>query len=467
MADETQKFAPGDALRAAFSAAMSAMYRREVPAYGELLELVQAVNADTLGAYPELKAQLERTGELDRLSAERHGAIRLGTGEELSFMRRIFALMGMFPVGYYDLTVAGLPVHATAFRPVSGDSLKANSFRIFCSLLRLDLISDEALRVDAADVLEKRDIFSDTLRTLVREAEAAGGVQVEEADAFIAAVLDVFRWRSEANVSAELYERFLSQHRLIADIVCFKGPHINHLTPRTLDIDAVQTGMPARGINPKAVIEGPPRRTCPILLRQTAFKALSEAVDFPDGDGTSTAGVHTARFGEIEQRGVALTPAGRALYDALLSRTRAEVMPAPDGSNAAAYAAALEKVFAEFPDRWAALHKQGLAYFTYHLTSAANPGKQTSLDALIETGHVELIPITYEDFLPVSAAGIFRSNLGDEQGESFTGEEMQAAFERLLGAPVLDPDTVYAELQQSSREACQAAIHARQTTGAT
>ncbi len=29
-------------------------------------------------------------------------------------------------------------------------------------------------------------------------------------------------------------------------------------------------------------------------------------------------GTHTARFGEIEQRGVALTPKGRQLYDDLL-----------------------------------------------------------------------------------------------------------------------------------------------------
>ena len=465
MAEQTAEMIAPDALRADFSGAMSAMYRREVPAYGELVDLVEAVNTNALASDPALKARLERSGELDRLSAERHGAIRLGTGEELSFMRRIFALMGMFPVGYYDLTIAGLPVHATAFRPVAGDSLKANSFRIFCSLLRLDLIEEEALRTDAADILEARDIFSDELRDLVRRAEAEGGVRADETDAFIAAVIEVFRWRSEANVSAELYDRFLSQHRLIADIVCFKGPHINHLTPRTLDIDAVQTGMPARGINPKAVIEGPPRRDCPILLRQTAFKALSEAVDFPDAGGAREAGVHTARFGEIEQRGVALTPAGRALYDTLLAKTREKVMPAPDGSNAAPYMQALEEEFAAFPDNWETLRKQGLAYFTYHAATGTKVEADADIDALIEAGQVELAPITYEDFLPVSAAGIFRSNLGDEQGETFSGQEMQTAFERLLGAPVLDSDALYAELQQKSLDACLAVMGANQTTG--
>jgi uncharacterized glyoxalase superfamily metalloenzyme YdcJ len=72
--------------------------------------------------------------------------------------------------------------------------------------------------------------------------------------------------------------------------------------------------MPECGIEPKALIEGPPRREVPILLRQTSFKALEEPVMFAG----EHRGTHSARFGEIEQRGVALTPKGRALYDRLL-----------------------------------------------------------------------------------------------------------------------------------------------------
>lgn len=88
--------------------------------------------------------------------------------------------------------------------------------------------------------------------------------------------LETFRWHTQTTVSAAEYELLHTQHCLIADVVAFKGPHINHLTPRTLDIDQIQAGMPARGITPKAVIEGPPQRRCPILLRQTSFKALQE-----------------------------------------------------------------------------------------------------------------------------------------------------------------------------------------------
>lgn len=116
--------------------------------------------------------------------------------------------------------------------------------------------------------------------------------------------LETFRWHRHATVDEETYHALHREHRLIADVVCFPGCHINHLTPRTLDIDRAQALMPECGIEPKALIEGPPRREVPILLRQTSFKALEEPVMFAG----EHRGTHSARFGEIEQRGVALTP---------------------------------------------------------------------------------------------------------------------------------------------------------------
>ncbi|MDO4593220.1 MAG: DUF1338 family protein, partial [Comamonadaceae bacterium] len=119
-------FVSSNEIRTRFSRAMSEMYRKEVPQYGSLVELVADVNAQTLQAQPALRAQLEQSGEIHRLDIERHGAIRVGTPEELVTLRRLFAVMGMEPVGYYDLSVAGVPVHSTAFRPVSDEALLAN-----------------------------------------------------------------------------------------------------------------------------------------------------------------------------------------------------------------------------------------------------------------------------------------------------------------------------------------------------
>ncbi len=447
-----------DAIRARFSAAMSAMYREEVPAYGALLDLVAEVNAETLAERADLRERLVATDELARISDERHGAIRLGTAAELAMMRRVFAVMGMVPVGYYDLTEANVPVHSTAFRPVGAESLRRNPFRVFTSLLRMELIADEGLRAEAEAVLGRRQIFTPAAVALVERAEAEGGLSEADADRFVAEVLETFRWHDKAIVTAELYEKLHDAHRLVADVVSFRGPHINHLTPRTLDIDKVQARMPLRGIAPKAVVEGPPTRACPILLRQTSFKALDEAVAFRHGGGW-VPGQHTARFGEIEQRGIALTPKGRALYDHLLTETRKIVRPAADGSNAADYTDALERTFAAFPDDWEAIRVQGLGYFAWSLTDAAQPGQgELTVDEALARGMIRPDPVVYEDFLPVSAAGIFQSNLGDGAQQEFAASPNQRRFEADLGAEVLNEFHHYAGIEAATLRACLNAL---------
>ena len=187
-------------------------------------------------------------------------------------------------------------------------------------------------------------------------------------------------------------------------------------------------------------------------MRQTAFKALNEAIRFPV-DGGWQEGQHTARFGEIEQRGVALTPKGRALYDSLLAVVRADILPAADGSNAEEYVAKLEEVFAAFPDSWRALHDQGLAYFKYGIGQGAATGDD--LPSLLDAGALTISPIIYEDFLPVSAAGIFQSNLGDEARSDSQAASSRAEFEAALGKPVTDEFALYEAMQAAS---CAAAL---------
>ncbi len=392
-----------DALRARFSEALSAMYRQEVPLYGDLLALVARTNRPA------------SDDQDHRLEVERHGAIRLGTEAELVLVARLFAVLGLHPVGYYDLAPAGVPVHSTAFRPITARGLAISPFRVFTSLLRLELIADPALREEAAAILSRRCIATPRLLELLALAEAEGGLPEADADAFVAEALHVFRWHRTAAVDAPLYARLKAAHPLVADVVCFRGPHLNHLTPRTRDIDAAQAAMREAGMNPKPAIEGPPRRQVPILLRQTSFQALEEPVLFP-GPGGEAAGTHTARFGEIEQRGAALTPEGRALYDRLLAQAQAAI------ADGAPHDDATRRTFAGFPDDPGSLHEAGLAFF--------RPGTPE--------------PILYEDFLPVSAAGIFRSNLGHDNKTGGLAAGERARFEAALGAKVLDEMALYA-----------------------
>ncbi|ETS84094.1 hypothetical protein PFICI_02119 [Pestalotiopsis fici W106-1] len=460
----SEKLSP-TVIRHKFSIEMSKVYRNEVPLYSDLLELVTNVNEAFLDSHPALRETMRQTKQLERLQYERHGAIRLGTAEEMKAMARFLAVMGMQPVGYYDLAQppAHLPIHATCFRCTDLESLSVNPFRLFVSVLRPECISVK-LRSKALEILSRRQIFSDQCLELVSLAESTGGLTANQADQFIAEGIETFKWRGSATVSLSEYQELQEENPLLADIVAFPGPHINHLTPRTLDIDEVQLQMEKQGIPLKEIIEGPPARNCPILLRQTSFKALKEGVFFPvslDQSGSQNGmvlGSHTARFGEIEQRGVALTEKGRALYDHLVNEAWKNGVTPQDPE-------AYTDLFRAFPDTWEELRQYGLAWFRYYVsTDKADLNDDRfnmTVDDLIQQGSICYEPMTYEDFLPLSAAGIFRSNLrktssqDDSSGQEDMSGASRDALQASLGMPILDEIQTYEKLQKESLIGCK------------
>jgi uncharacterized glyoxalase superfamily metalloenzyme YdcJ len=412
-------FMPAWRLRQNFTDRLSQMYRDEVPAYGSLVDLVDGINKDA-----EPSADLATS----RLGHERHGAIRLAAPEELSLLNRALNVLGMKAVEYYDLGPAGLPVHSTAFRPTSADDIGKSAFRLFVSLVQIDQIKSPGLRDTAAKLVGKRSIFCSETLSLIALAERNGGLTESEGDVFLNGLIETFRWRGEALCSRTDYEAIVEEHPLLADVVCFPNPHINHLTPSVVDIDAAQAAMISANLPAKERIEGPPRRSCPILLRQTAFRALAETVHYPSGTASQESWKHTARFGEIEQRGAALTEKGMSLYSDCL-----------DSSD-----------FRRFPDDWDALRRSGLAWFRYvpgpEYRSSRAPDATSNaadLEPFIHRGIIQAEPIIYEDFLPVSAAGIFRSNLGGVSQMHCSAPPARAAFESALGHKILSAQDLY------------------------
>ncbi|EXJ83393.1 hypothetical protein A1O1_07015 [Capronia coronata CBS 617.96] len=448
-------FVDKDDLRTTFALAMSAMYKAEVPLYGDLVRIVQEVN--------QARSSKDLPVE-ERLDLERHGAIRLGTPHELRTVRRVFAQIGLHPVDYYDLSVAGLPMHATAFRPIDPKALSKNPFRIFTTLLRPELLRPEPRQL-ALQLLGRRNIFSDELVLLLGVGEEQGGFFPDQAERFIAEAMKTFKWHSVAAATHEDYEILAAEHPILADITCFNSAHINHLTPRTLDIEMAEARMKQEGLAVKSRIEGPPARQYAILLRQTSFLALREHISFPVRVSTGLVpGSHKARFGEIEQRGAALTAKGRRLYDEILSEALQRMGSVDEGKD---HEEAYKEVFAKYPDDWKALLEQGLVFFECRCTRSARgwtwsgPGSAVPLSRLLEAGVVETVPITYEDFLPFSAAGIFRSNLHSTSGDddaAFEPFEDRESLESALGSPISDSASLYARLQAESLAKCANAL---------
>src|SRR5699024_7496172 len=130
--------------------------------------------------------------------------------------------------------------------------------------------------------------------------------------------IDAFRL-SDDPVDYSWYKELEAISAVAADIGGVTTTHVNHLTPRVLDIDDLYRRMEALGITMIDEVQGPPAWNGPdILLRQTSFRALDEERIFKFDDGTVGPGELRVRFGEVEQRGIALTPKGRVLYDKML-----------------------------------------------------------------------------------------------------------------------------------------------------
>ncbi|BBY07458.1 2-oxoadipate dioxygenase/decarboxylase [Mycobacterium noviomagense] len=395
-------------LRARFATALSAMYGAEVPAYTMLVRVSEQVNRDYLARHPAA----ERLGSLERVTAERHGAIRVGSPAELAAVADLFAAFGMVPVGYYDLRTAAspIPVVSTAFRPVDNGELARNPFRVFTSMLATRdrrFFADE-LRRRVETFVGQRRLFDPALIARARQIAADGGCDAREADEFVAQAVAAFALSPEP-IDRDWYDELSRVSAVAADIAGVASTHLNHLTPRVLDIDELYRRMTAGGIAMIDTIQGPPRTDGPqVLLRQTSFRALAEPRRFRLDDGTVIEGTLRVRFGEVEARGVALTPKGHRRYDA--------AMAAPDPAQ----------VWARyFPSTDVEMAAQGLAYYR-----SGDPSK----------------PVVYEDFLPASAAGIFRSNLDSDAEAAQVADDSGYSLGWLTAAidrPIYDPYALY------------------------
>jgi uncharacterized glyoxalase superfamily metalloenzyme YdcJ len=514
-------------------AELSAMFGREVPLYDKSLLVNRITNravCDLLKAgYSKFSITDE---ELDKVSGERHGAIRIGTPEEYRWVAGFFAAFAMEPHNFYDMTTLGAksqPIVATAFR-----STLNPEHRVFTSLLMIDYFDPET-RQRVAGLLGRRQVFSDRAKELVLKNEQQGGLTPDEADELIReGTTRIFKWTGRAN-DFKLYKELSDAgFKIAADISCFESHHLNHLTPNTFCMDLYTAAMrlvlnevsteeferlATRALQqlrstlddfymklhfrhlslpaiqelgrqevpvelPTAIAhqvsqrlkqpdldltsikhsgfkdftEGPPVDT-PILLRQDAYKALTEPVIFREADGSETQQVHTARFGEIEQRFYATTPKGRSLYDECLQSAEAEraknptiTKTDPDG-----YLARYAEAFKPFPKTVPELVRTGMIFARYSVTakgaSNAQPITTTDIFQLVDQGLVEFEGLRYEDFLPFSAAGIFASNLG-QYGTKASGDQpticTKEGLEKIMGRPITDPNRVYAGLEAES-----------------
>jgi uncharacterized glyoxalase superfamily metalloenzyme YdcJ len=454
-------------LRTRFAARLSSLYGAEVPAYTTLVKVSQEVNQRVMAREG---ADAERLGSIGRVTAERHGAIRVGSPRELAQVSRVFGALGMVPCGFYDLRDAApapIPVVSTAFRPLDRAELATNPFRVFTSMLVPEdrRFFDPDLEARLRNFLNARELFPAELLALADVAVEHGELSAADADRYLELAAASFALSTDP-VDRAWYSELERISGVAADIGGVTTTHINHLTPRVLDIDDLYASMQARGIEMIDEIQGPPRWDGPdVLLRQTSFRALSEPRTFRDADGGISQGTLRVRFGEVEARGIALTPAGRDRFDELVATVDRRLAEDPDLSRADV----APQVWSEgMPSTELGLCLADLGFFTFRVdprvvAGRLTPEQRTALEqgevaALVQAGVLHPEPIVYEDFLPRSAAGIFASNLTD----SGSVDPVQGGAERdagwmadVMGRTVNVPEQVYAQEASTSLRAAE------------
>ncbi len=453
-------------------------------------------------------------------SRERHGAIRIGREDEFRWITRYFACFGMEPHNFYDMTNLGMksqPVIATAFRSkidpknrvftslLCPDYFDEDTAREIRSLLGTrQVLSDEAralierheedggLRFQDAHAL----IAEGTQRIFKWTGEARNrrlytslcdrGFKIAADIACFSShhlnhltpntlcidlYSDAMKWRLGLIDRASFLQRVEHWFDYITstvdtDWLLLHFTHLHHVDVAAFEKREVsRTGLReliARFTNSLEVealdlaslnhngykheTEGPAVGT-QILLRQDAYRALTEQIRFVD-ESPHFETEHTARFGEIEQRFYATTPKGRALYDSCIRSDSG------DSSESG------QSRFESFPSRLRDLVERELVYAVFEPGERLDEG-EAALDSrnvmdLVRDGVLLCRGMRYEDFLPLSAAGIFASNL-EQYGTDSTADERptyeRTHLESIMNRPIVDSDAVYSSLQRESLHA--------------
>ena len=328
------------------------MYAGEVPAYGTLVEVSGEVNADYVARHPRRRTpRLAAAGH--RRAARRHPGRQPGrAGRRRRPVRRV-------------RHAAGGLLRSCA-RAASRDSGGVDRFSAHRSR-RAGAQSVSGVHVDAGHprppILRRGPAYPRGERSS-RTANcstppcsprrgsiaAEGCCDADEAQAFVAAAVAAFALSREP-IDKSWYDELSRVSAVAADIAGVSSTHINHLTPRVLDIDDLYRRMTRRGITMIDAIQGPPRTDGPAgAVAPDLFSRSRRTVPVPrQGRHRLAPGQLRVRFGEVEARGVALTPPGRQRYDAAMARSPkparvwSRYFPSTDAEMAAARAGLLPR----------------------------------------------------------------------------------------------------------------------------
>ena len=180
-----------------------------------------------------------------------------------------------------------MPVVSTAFRPLDADELARNPFRVFTSMLVVDdpRYFDADTRAGCRRSWPSGCCSHPSCSRSPTGPPPRAACRRDAADELLRRATAAFAL-SSIPVDRAWYDQLEHISAVAADIGGVPTTHLNHLTPRVLDIDELQARMRARGIEMIDEIQGPPRgtaRTCCYGRRRSARSPRSGCSGTPTG----------------------------------------------------------------------------------------------------------------------------------------------------------------------------------------
>lgn len=420
-----------DEMRSKYIEMLTDQFQEKFLDYGVLSDLVRDINNITLIQNTALYEQLIQQRERHFFSQVLCAHYVLNNAEDLEWLRRIFAIIGLFPVGFYQLGSPDFPLPSTLFRPLQHEAIRRQPFRILLSVRNLT----ETQGISGMQPLERlasRTQLKGQFIEFIYKFEKYGMLNAVEAQHFLTALMQYVHpecqslspqaWMSETtqNLNPARQNAFIGQMTL----PCL---NMEKATQLTRDL----------GLDPLDHLEAPSQRNYPILSNKMSILLKSPH---------SSESAHRCQF-QIEQRGLALTAKGLKLVQGIFKHLVVEL--AQKTRTISQQRRLINQAFKSLPDSDVTLYRQGLAYFRFCLNPDAMPvalGSYTKQDVpqLLRHQVIQLVPIMFEDIVQPDLSQYAPALL----------EQHKKQFEAGLGCPVHDPMPYYALWQEESLQRC-------------
>lgn len=401
-------------------------------------DVIKDINNIELIKSPILLEKLRKQGERDFYIEELEVHYKIRNKIDLSIVRQIFAVLGLFPVGFILQGSLQNPVPCTLFRPINNSNTKKHYIRVKLSYA-YDLKSFKKTSKEEVDIPKAAKSCQKLKQFLDRFQKDSYFID-SDVELFLKEVIDFLH--PEFNTS------------IIDQEVCNSGMRdsnsICEIRFPTLSLSRTLSMISKYKFDIDYKVNLPEGRKHPLLynLANIFLKSTNNHLYQTKVEPDALLNI------QLVQRGIALTPKGKSQY----SKTLAEIFSEQNQYNKKIdnLQRSINRNFRKFPDSTSQLYQEGLAYFYFklkpdmHLLNYKNWSKE-DLSDLIHSNHIDVLPIMFDGLLDTQELKI---NQLDELVRAH-----KCAFEEKLECSIQDEHEYYLMLQHQSLQQCLAALN--------